>query len=162
MRTTLNNIFSHPIVLLLIRLGVGGIFLLFGFIKAIEPKGAFFTSIIDYHILPESIVPAFAMIIIGLEITVGIFFMVGLFTRWAAWGISGLLVLFIIALSQAILRGLALSDCGCSGSLIQLGEDPQTVLMRDIGMLIAMVWFIVQKTTSKKWTVDQLFERKSA
>jgi uncharacterized membrane protein YphA (DoxX/SURF4 family) len=152
----LNKWLSHPIVLLSIRIVVGGIFLLFGAIKAFEPKEAFFQSIRDYHILPEQTIVAFAYTMIALEIIVGICFLFGLFTQWAAWGVAGLLLLFIVAITQAIIRGLELSDCGCSGSLIKLGETPGTVLFRDALMFIAVLWFILKKNI--KWTLDYWLE----
>ncbi|MBI2411312.1 MAG: DoxX family membrane protein [Candidatus Kerfeldbacteria bacterium] len=146
---------------MIIRIVVGGIFLLFGIIKVIEPHEIFFRSIRDYQMLPVSIVPAFGSTMMYIEIALGVLLILGLFTRLAAWGITGLLLMFITALSQAIARGLVLTDCGCSGSIIRLGETPSSVILRDVILLVAMSWFLLNMKPAMKYTIDALFARSS-
>lgn len=144
---------THPLFFLAIRLIVGGVFLLFGFSKAIAPIEEFISVIKTYQLLPEAVVPAAAIIFIIAEISAGLFFIVGIFTQRAAQLTAVLLTLFIIALSQALLRGIGLEDCGCSGGLFSIGETPQAVLVRDLIMLAAVWWFL--KRNPQEFTIDR-------
>ena len=157
-KATVNKIISHPAILTAIRVAVGVIFLLFGIGKATELKEQFYASINQYQMLPEQIVPFFGTALVYLEIVLAILLILGIFTRLATWGISALLIMFIIAIGQAMLRGLDLPDCGCSGGLLKLGESPGEVLLRDFLMLAGMAWLLIKKSTA--WTVDSMFERK--
>lgn len=156
MKSYAKDILHHPILSLVVRVIVGGVFLLFGAVKAYEPKEAFFASIADYQIVPEALIPTFGYIVIVLEIIVGLLFILGLFLDWATIGVGGLLMLFIVALSQAMLRGLELPNCGCSGSLIKVGETPIQVLTRDVAMLAGVVW--VWCARQKQYTLDSWFK----
>jgi uncharacterized membrane protein YphA (DoxX/SURF4 family) len=82
--------------------------------------------------LPASAVPFVAALVVGIEVVAGIALVVGVFARPAAIAISGLLVVFIAGLSQALLRGIDLK-CGCFG-----GEDVATwwTVGRDVAMLL--------------------------
>lgn len=155
--STLNNFAAHPFVLLVIRGVIGGIFLLFGISKALAPHASFYQSVRDYQLLPESVIPIFATAVVAVEIIAGLFLIVGIFTRTAAQSITALLVLFLIAITQAQARGIYLADCGCSSGLIQLGDSPQQVLIRDGIMLLAMLWFCLKN--KNRWTLDRLLER---
>lgn len=153
----IQNVLEHPVIMFAIRLIVGTVFLLFGVVKAIEPKTAFFTAIGDYQMVPEAMIPAFGYAMIGMEIVFGLFLIVGLFTRISSWMILALLLAFLIALAQAMFRELELSDCGCSGSMIKLGESPMEVFVRDVVMFVMMLYFIV--LDKKRWTVDRWLEK---
>lgn len=152
-RTATSAVLTHPLCFVAIRLVVGGVFLLFGFSKAIAPIEEFISVIKTYQLLPEAVVPAAAIIFIIAEISAGLFFIVGVFTQRAAQLTAFLLALFIIALSQALLRGIGLEDCGCSGGLFSIGETPQAVLMRDLIMLAAVWWFL--KCNPQELTIDR-------
>lgn len=150
-----NNVLRHPALLLAIRLSVGGIFVAFGIVKLIEPHEEFFSVIATYDILPGTLVPIFGTILMAVEVIVGLAFIVGLYVRWSGYAIAGLLLLFMIALVQTSVRGIPLEDCGCSGSLINLGESVSAVLWRDAAMLATVAWFL--HVRSNAWTVDRLF-----
>lgn len=149
----------HPLFLTVIRVGVGGIFLLFGFVKAIEPLSIFYESIAAYQMVPSVLIEPFGLIVLAVEIVAGIFLTVGLFTKWSNRVIIALLVMFIIAIGQAMIRGLYLPDCGCSGSMISLGESPAEVILRDLLMLVGLLWIEVQKRYG--WTIDRLLSKKN-
>ncbi len=159
---TLNNLITHSLTLLAIRLLVGGLFLLYGIAKALAPLGQFEQSIADYHLLPEAVIPTFAVIMIIAEIAVGIGLILGLFTRYATLATAGLLAMFLIAIGQAMLRGLDLPDCGCAGGFIKLGDSPLEVFTRDAIMLLMLIplYFKQRAGGLVPWTVDKWFERK--
>lgn len=157
----LNKIVTHPAALLAVRLLVGGVFLLYGVAKAMAPLGQFQQSIRDYHLMPEVTIPTFAVVMVVLEIAVGLGLVFGVYTRYAASGAAALLTIFLIAIGQAMLRGLDLPDCGCSGGLIKLGDTPVEVFVRDVIMLVALIPLLLVSWKQRlvPWTVDKWFER---
>lgn len=153
----LNKILRHPAFLLAIRLGVGGIFIAFGVVKAIEPHADFFTVIAGYELLPSAIIPLFGTVLIVAEIIIGVMFVLGIYMRWTTYAVLTLLLMFMTAIAQTMLRGIPLENCGCSGTLINLGETAQQVLFRD-GLLIAGVLW-VWHVGSQALTLDRWFDR---
>src|SRR4051812_31900775 len=105
-------ILGHPYLTLVSRLVLGGIFFLAGLAKLGVPA-ALTASINSYGMpLPDWFVQALALGLPTVEIIAGLWLLVGLFTRLAAVVSGGLLLVFLIALIQATLRGLS-PDCGC-------------------------------------------------
>lgn len=101
-----------PYPTLVSRLGLGGIFFLAGLTKLGVPT-SFAESIRAYEMaLPELLVQIMAVGLPPLEVGLGVWLLAGLFTRFAAAISGGLMVVFLIAITQAALRGLNI-DCGC-------------------------------------------------
>ena len=101
------------IVVLLLRLAIGAIFLAAGALKighAIE----FAQEIAAFGIVPRALVAPMALALPFLEVLLGGYLVLGLFTRAAAWVATGLFALFDAAIASAVIRGLHLS-CGCFG-----------------------------------------------
>ncbi len=108
----LRRMLGSSYLTLVSRLLLGGIFFLSGLTKLGVPA-AFTASINSYEVpLPGFIVQAMANGLPLIELILGIWLLIGLFTRWAAAACGGLMVVFLIALVQAMLRGLS-PDCGC-------------------------------------------------
>lgn len=99
---------------LLSRLVLGGIFLLAGLSKLGDVKGML-DSITDYEmVLPSWLPELMARGLPPLEIAIGIFLLLGLFTRIAAALAGGLMIVFLFALIQAMVRGFGNQiSCGC-------------------------------------------------
>jgi uncharacterized membrane protein YphA (DoxX/SURF4 family) len=69
------------------------------------------------------------------EVLLGLYLLVGLFIRASAWTTNGMMILFIVALTQGALRGLEI-DCGCFGSASGVEASSLWVdLVRDLGLL---------------------------
>lgn len=99
---------------LVARLLVGGIFVLAGLAK-LGMSSAMADSINTYSMpLPSWLVSTMADWLPALELGIGVWLIVGLFTRYAAAVSAVLLVIFTIAITQAWVRGLAI-NCGCFG-----------------------------------------------
>lgn len=110
----LRRLLAHPYLTLVSRLVLGIVFLLAGMTKVGVPA-AFTASINSYEMpLPEVLVQAMAYGLPLLELAVGLWLIVGLFTRLSATICAALMVVFLIALIQAMVRGLD-PDCGCFG-----------------------------------------------
>jgi putative oxidoreductase len=103
---------AGPYPTLVSRLLLGGIFFLSGLTKLGVPQ-TFSESIRSYGMpLPPEVVQAMAVWLPPLELGLGIWLLVGLFTRFAAAVSGGLVLIFLIAMFQAMLRGLD-PNCGC-------------------------------------------------
>jgi len=66
-----------------------------------------------------------------LELLLGLFVVLGIGLRWASLGITALLVVFMGALTRAVVLGLQI-NCGCFG---YDSPKPSTELLRDSGLL---------------------------
>ena len=96
------------------RFVLAGIFLLSGFTKLGAPR-SFEISIESYGIpMPVPVVETMARVLPILEIGLGVWLLVGLFTRFSAIIATGFLSIFTIAITQAWIRGIN-ADCGCFG-----------------------------------------------
>jgi uncharacterized membrane protein YphA (DoxX/SURF4 family) len=100
-------------VVLALRLVLGAIFLVAGFTKA-GHGDLFAAQIAGFRILPQVVIAPIAIALPYLEILLGIYLVLGLFTRIAAWVAVVLLATFDGAIASAVVRGLSVS-CGCFG-----------------------------------------------
>jgi uncharacterized membrane protein YphA (DoxX/SURF4 family) len=117
--------------LALCRLVTGALFLYAAYTK-IPDMATFAGEVANYRMLPGVVVPFVAALVVGIEVVAGVALVLGVFARPAAIAISGLLVVFIVGLTQALLRGIDLR-CGCFG-----GDEVATwwTVVRDVAMLL--------------------------
>lgn len=116
-----------PWATLAARLAVGLVFVLAGISKLVAP-GTFSATLLAYDLLPVALLRPVALSLPWVELVVGLYLLAGLFTRVAAWAAIGLLAVFMLAIGQALLRGLSLEDCGCFGSITAAVPALQYVL----------------------------------
>ena len=113
-RMGLAGFLTGPYPTLISRLALGGIFLLAGIAKIGVPDALRY-AINQYSMpIPSFIVEAMAVGMPILEVLVGVWLLLGLFTRFSAALAGVMMLIFTIALTQAWLRGLNI-DCGCFG-----------------------------------------------
>ena len=111
---TLRRIFKHqPWITLLFRLVLGGVLLVAGALKVTDPYASA-TSVRAYQILPVHIANFLGFVLPFAEVALGIFLVAGIWVRWVAVLGTALMVVFVIAIAQAWIRGISL-DCGCFG-----------------------------------------------
>ena len=111
----------RPWLSLLVRVFIGGYFVVAAVPKIIEPL-AFATSIMHYGLIPSWSVNAVALVLAWLELLAG----VGLIsafvsclvmcfrTRVQSLLCGGMLLIFTLAVAYAVVLGLKI-DCGCFG-----------------------------------------------
>jgi len=102
----LNSRFEFPYLTTLLRIFLGLIFIYASLDKIFYPA-YFAISIQNYQILPDSLINLVAVILPWLEFYCGIFLLFGFWHRAGAIIIAAMNVIFIIALTSAIFRGLA-------------------------------------------------------
>jgi uncharacterized membrane protein YphA (DoxX/SURF4 family) len=119
---------------LIARLLLGAIFIAASIDKIAHP--AEFAKIVsNYHILPGQLVNAVALILPWLEAILGLFILCGWWLAGAVGLADLLLLVFFIAIAQAVARGIDL-HCGCFST--SAAGPPQTgwYLARDMIFLM--------------------------
>jgi uncharacterized membrane protein YphA (DoxX/SURF4 family) len=113
------------------RLGLGGLFLYAGLIKAGDVSG-FARDIAAYQLLPYTLNYLVAGTLPYVEILAGLLLVLRRNVRSAALLLALLTVVFLGAIVSVLARGLEI-DCGCFGS--SGGSPPWLALLRDVGIL---------------------------
>ncbi|MCP5050537.1 MAG: DoxX family membrane protein [bacterium] len=135
MKTTITNFLSGFPVQFIARLLLGGIFIAASIDKITHAR-AFSDIVYNYQLLPEMFIYVWAITLPWLEFISGILLVTGIYKRAAASMLGGLLVIFIIAISINLIRGIEF-DCGCFSTLASESSiEPVTILIRDILLLI--------------------------
>ncbi len=107
-------IISSPYLTTLFRTMVGLVFIYASIDKIADP--AYFAgSIQNYQLAPDIFINMAAIILPWLELLCGLLLLIGVWHRPASLIITFLMIVFIIAISSAIFRGLDI-ECGCYGS----------------------------------------------
>ncbi len=99
----------------LLRLAVGGAFLLAGALKIADPA-KFAVDVGNYRLLPHELNNLVAILIPWIEVVAGVFVLAGIWLRAAALVITSLTVMFFFVILSALARGLNM-DCGCFGTV---------------------------------------------
>jgi putative oxidoreductase len=129
------NLLKNRIIHRAIRWALAAVFIYAGIKKLAAPQ-AFADSIATFAILPKSLINLVALSLPPLEIIAGIAIITGPQRRPALLALTVLTVIFIIALSAAIARGIPV-DCGCFGSGKPSVSAAWVALSRDIVILAA-------------------------
>jgi len=101
----------HPIFIIIIRVILGCIFFYASYDKILDP-GKFARDIANYHIVPFGLENSIAIILPWLELLIGFGLIAGIMVDGSAVISGGLLMIFIVFILQAILRGFNI-ECGC-------------------------------------------------
>jgi putative oxidoreductase len=132
-----------------LRLGLGALFIVAGVLKLRDPTG-FATEIANYRFLAEA-APWLAATLPMVEVILGAALIAApaLWRRGAALAMAGLLVVFTVAVTQAVARGINV-DCGCFGGAAS-GPVSGWTIARDLGLLaasVALLWLTPRPAAS--------------
>jgi uncharacterized membrane protein YphA (DoxX/SURF4 family) len=105
--------------------------------KMLEPAN-FSDSIASFALLPAGLIPWVALGLPPFEILLGLCVASGFQRRAALLGLTGLLVVFLLALGSAVVRGIPI-DCGCFGSGTPSASDAWIAFGRDLLILAVAV-----------------------
>ena len=131
------KIFENKNFVLIARIILGGIFIYASLDKISQPL-AFADIINNYRILPVQLVNPLAIFLPWLEFITGLLLIIGKWTKGALLIYSTFLVIFIIALTQALVRGLDIS-CGCFSVSPSSTSTVWLRIVEDIIMLFCSV-----------------------
>lgn len=134
----MRKILENPYFNLVIRLALGGIFVLWS-IGKIADSQAFVYEIHNFKMVPIPFLAIMALAMPWIELTCGLMLIAGVRVKANAAIIGGLLVVFIIAVATAMFRGLDIS-CGCSTENAQKVGLPK--ILEDLAMLAAAVYLV--------------------
>jgi uncharacterized membrane protein YphA (DoxX/SURF4 family) len=126
----------HRRVIRLSQIAIGLIFLLAALPK-IGDMGSFALQIHNYRVMPVAVENLMAMTLPWIELVIGLALLLGIHARSGAVLSAGLMGVFLIAIGQAVARGLDI-DCGCFGTS-DATEVGFVKLLEDVGLLIVAV-----------------------
>ena len=128
---------------LLARLTLGGVLFAAGWLKIFTPAKSQM-AVRAYEVLPIVIANFLGLVLPWLEIGVGVLLILGIAVRLSAIIGGALMVLFIVAISQAGIRGLSI-DCGCfgGGGTVEPGKTKYLAeIARDTGLALLALYLI--------------------
>jgi len=115
---------------------LGGLFVFSAAVKIVSFSN-FIDSVYQYHIVPFELVPWFAFAVVCSELFFGVLFLFNRTARVGGFGLSALLILFIVAIIISMNRGLS-GDCGCFGEMFS-SKIGWRLLLRDVALFICIV-----------------------
>lgn len=124
-------------VVLVLRLVLGVIFIVAGASK-VGHAAQFAAQIAGFALLPQAVIAPMALVLPFIEILLGGYLILGLFTRAAGWVAVLLLGVFDAAIASAVVRGMTVS-CGCFGPTDQTVTTWAEVARDAIFVLLAVV-----------------------
>jgi uncharacterized membrane protein YphA (DoxX/SURF4 family) len=126
-------------VVLVLRIGLGAIFIYAAYTKLTESWRLFAAGIASYEVLPMWAVELLARTLPWFELLVGLLLIAGRWLRVSTVATSALLLVFFSLMVRAYVKGMTI-DCGCFGT----GEAISwKTLLRDGGMLAGSLFVTV-------------------
>lgn len=130
----IRNLITHRALSFIIRIFLGITFVYASWDKILHPE-AFAQAIANYRILPSFLVGIMAVAMPWIELFCGLFLILGLFVRSSALILSLMFVMFSIALSSTVIRGIDI-DCGCFSVTKSEHAVNLNLIFRDLGYLV--------------------------
>jgi uncharacterized membrane protein YphA (DoxX/SURF4 family) len=137
----LTRIITDKRVVLIIRLFLG-VTLIYASLDKIANPDQFARIVYNYRILPEFLINIFAVTLPWVELVTGLFLIFGIFIESTSLLASFLFVIFIIAISINLFRGIDL-NCGCFSTDPAGKKEGANLLIRDFVYLFfgVMIFF---------------------
>ena len=110
----LKRFLTHRTTVRFCQIAIGAVFL-YAALPKIGDVGSFAKQIHNYRLIPIATENVFAMVLPWIELVAGLALILGIGARSGAVLSAGLMVVFIVAIGQAVARGLDI-DCGCFGT----------------------------------------------
>jgi uncharacterized membrane protein YphA (DoxX/SURF4 family) len=115
MKARLHTLLTHPVLALLLRLYLAGVFI-YASLHKINFPAEFADNIAGYLIVPYWLVNPLALFMPWLELVSGLFLLAGVRVRAASLVIGGMLVMFTVAVIVALVQETPIG-CGCFQSV---------------------------------------------
>lgn len=155
------SILASEKIRLISQLVLGGIFVYAAVGKILHP-GDFMTAVRNYKILPASLVSIAAYALPWIEFAFGCLLILNIKARFSAAVLSVLLLVFIGAISSALIRGINI-ECGCFLQNLHKKETAVSsgvfLLVRDILFLlpgIVIIFFTKPGSKPVKWADETM------
>jgi putative oxidoreductase len=152
----MKKILNNPILSLIARLIIGVVFIYAAIGKIADPH-LFAKEISNYGIVMDWSLNLMALILPWIELIIGIFLILGLRLKASAAMAGFLYLIFIAAISMAMLSGKDI-NCGCFAKHATKVGFPK--LLEDIGSLILCIYMFLYPVATL--TLDRLFNKEVA
>jgi uncharacterized membrane protein YphA (DoxX/SURF4 family) len=154
----LARIITDKRIVLILRLFLG-VTLIYASLDKIANPDQFARIVYNYRILPEFLINVFAVTLPWVELVTGLFLIFGIFIESASLLTSFLFVVFIIAISINLFRGIDL-NCGCFSTDPAGKKEGANLLIRDfIYLFFGIMIFFFHKNFA---ALSSLFQRRTA
>lgn len=152
-------IFHRGIIILLLRLTMGGLFM-YASLHKIRNTTQFKDAVANYEILPYWMINITSIILPWLEFLIGALLIVGIFVRSCAILQCSLLITFILAISLNIARGLEIY-CGCftENSTISSTNYWHIIFNGILLMMVAILFILERRRFSHRFFSRQVGQR---
>jgi uncharacterized membrane protein YphA (DoxX/SURF4 family) len=131
---------SNKILILLVRIFLGGIFVIASLNKITDPQ-AFANSILQYKVVGPTLAMYAATILPSLELLCGLCLIIGLYPRGSELLITVMLIGFTILVVSALSRGLDIS-CGCFSQDPNVNKIGYQKILENCGLIILSMWLL--------------------
>jgi putative oxidoreductase len=153
----LGRVITDKRLVLLFRVILGVTFIYASLDKIAHPE-QFARIVYNYKILPEFLINVYAVTLPWVEFVAGLFLIFGIFTESASLLISFLLVIFIVAISINLFRGINL-NCGCFSTDPGGKKEGANLLIKDfIFLFLGIMIFSFNKNFA---SLSSLLQRKA-
>jgi len=146
---------AQDVLALVLRLAIGGLFVYSSWGKLQDPA-LFADTVSRYDMLPGRLLGFFAAVMPAAELVAGAALAFLPWRREAAVAVCVLLAMFLIALVQALARGLDIS-CGCFGV-----DESDTgarglakAILRDVALLAPALWLALRPYSPRNCEEEQ-------
>ncbi len=146
----MRKLIDNDYLTIISRLLIGGMFLYASYYKIIDP-GAFAKSIWYYHLVPGKLINLMALVLPWLELLVGLALILGVFYRGAVLWVNVVMLIFIVALSSTIARGISI-DCGCFKASQGATKSAWDSLIFDLVAVVFCLQLLFSR--SKRWLLS--------
>lgn len=146
-------------VLPLVRVLIGGVYLFSGTEKLLLPLENFIYAVQSYDLVHAPMLER--IIAVGfpwLELVLGAFVILGIWLRLALVGIGTCSVIFILVVGQALIRRLAITECGCFGNFMSIPLP--IILILDIILLALSIILLIGIKKTSAFSLDNYFSKK--
>ena len=151
----MKNVLNNKYLLLVLRAILAFVFIYAAILKIAEP-GDFGQAIANYKLLPNNFINILAIILPWIEISAGLLLLFGVAVKENSIIISGMLIIFIIAIAISLARGLNI-DCGCFGT-VNGNELGLLKLLQNVGLLAIGIILIIYNSTFLTMNKSELTE----
>ena len=139
-----------------LRIVTGLVFVVSGFIKLMQPYQNFLVTIQSYEILSGTAAVMLAKTMPWAEFIVGVFLILGLWSRISILVLWVFNTVFIGVISSALIRRLPIQECGCFGDSFSL--QPQQVLWLDIALWVVFMCMAAFFNYTRCFSLDRYFD----
>ncbi len=143
-----------PLAVFLLRLILGGLLLLTGALKVGHaPELA--SAIAGFRLLPADVVAPLALMLPFFELLLGLYLVIGLFTRVVGWISVVQFIVYAAAIASAVIRGIP-ANCGCFGPNDRTTADWPHVAF---DLVLALIAYVIARFAPGILAVDRRFQR---